>query len=107
MDKAEEGAASQRRYSPTNKHKTGGWGTEMDLDDTTAEQILNEGITSPNRKQVYSYHDGKLYEFQPDNAGGYHGYPVPGNEVPPKVLKELRDNGNITNTEYKRLIRGK
>jgi RHS repeat-associated protein len=98
---------SQRIYSLTDKHEPGGWGTPMDLKPKVAEQVLNDGITGPNGKQVYGYNDGKLYEFQPDNVGGFHGYPVPGNEVPSKVLKELKNNGTITNAEYKKFIKGK
>lgn len=79
----------------------------MDLDQATADRVLNEGVADANEKQIYGYHKGKLYEFQSDNVGGYHGYPIPGTEAPPKALKALRDNGTISNTEYKRLLRGK
>jgi hypothetical protein len=96
-----------RTYTPTAKHEPGGWGTEMDLDRETAERVLNDGILSPNQRQVYGYRNGKVYEFQPDNVGGYHGYPVPGNEVPPPVLRQMRDEGTITNSEYKKLTKGK
>ena len=100
-------ANCSRIYAPTDKHKSGGWGTTMDLDDPTAAQALRDGIQGPNGKQVYSIHDGKPYEFQPDNTGGYHGYPVPGNQVPPAVLKQFRDNGVISKSDYKRLLKGK
>lgn len=45
----------------------------MDLDNETAQSVLSKGMTGPNRRQVYAFHEGKLYEFQPDNVGGYHG----------------------------------
>jgi Pretoxin HINT domain len=77
-----------RDYAPTDKHKPGGWGTPMDLDNTTASEVLRSGIQGPNGKQIYGYKNGKMYEFQPDNTGGYHGYPVPGNQVPPCILEE-------------------
>ena len=79
----------------------------MDLDQDTAERVLNEGVVGPNSKQVYGYHEGEVYEFQSDNVGGYHGYPIPGTEAPPKILRALRDNGTISNAEYRRLLRGK
>ena len=104
-----EGAAplpGQRRYDPSPKHAEGGFGTLMDLDDATARRVLNEGITGPNGKQVYGFHDGKIYEFQPDNVGGFHGYPVPGTEVPNQVLRQWRDAGVITDAEYRRFVRG-
>ncbi|MDB6375134.1 hypothetical protein [Photorhabdus bodei] len=53
--------------------------------------ILNNSIQGG--KQRYGIADGKLYEFQPDNAGGWHGYPIPGNEAPPKVLREFLSRG--------------
>jgi filamentous hemagglutinin len=97
----------ERPYSPSPKHEPGGWGTEMDLDSATAQRVLSEGILGPNGRQVYGYHNGKMYEFQPDNVGAYHGYPVPGNEVPTAVLRTLRDAKIITRSEYGRFLRGK
>src|SRR6185503_8786496 len=85
-----------RKYVPSPKHEPGGWGTPMDLNDTTAQAVLNAGVPGPNGKQIYGLHDGRIYEFQPDNVGGFHGYPVPGTEVPPAVLRQWRDQGLIT-----------
>lgn len=95
-----------RKYNPTAKHKPGGWGTPMDLDDQTAETILNEGIVGPNGKQVYSYYNGQIYEFQPDNVDDYHGYPVPGDEAPPSILREWLEKGIISNADYNKLRKG-
>ena len=41
------------KYDPSPKHRKGGWGTEMDLDDETAQQVLNNSIQSG--KQCYGY----------------------------------------------------
>jgi hypothetical protein len=38
---------------PGDKHGRGGWGTEMNLDATTAQDLLRKGIQGPNGKQVY------------------------------------------------------
>jgi hypothetical protein len=75
-------------YIPSPKHAPGGWGTLMDLSNEVAQAVLDKGIVGG--RQIYGYYDGKFYEFQSDNAGGFHGYPIPPNEVPPKVLKELQ-----------------
>jgi len=48
-----------------------------------------------------------LYEFQPDNVGGWHGYPIPGNEAPPSVLRKMLDSGQITKANYGKLLKGK
>ena len=92
-------------YDPTPKHAAGGWGTPMDLSDADAQQLLN--TSTPIGKQRYGYTGGQLYEFQPDNAGAWHGYSIPGNEAPPSWLRSLRDNGTITNSQYGRMVRGK
>ena len=47
--------------SPSPKHEPGGWGTPMDLNDTTAQAVLNAGVPGPNGKQIYGLHDGRIY----------------------------------------------
>lgn len=76
-------------YVPSPKHAIGGWGTLMDLSDEIAQAVLDKGIVSG--RQIYGYFEGKFYEFQSDNAGGFHGYPVAQNEVPPKVIKKMQE----------------
>lgn len=80
-------------------------GTPMDLSDSKAQEVLNNSIQGG--KQQYGISDGKVYEFQPDNAGGWHGYPIPGTEAPPKVLREFLARGDISKAEYNKLIKGK
>ena len=46
---------------PSPKHEPGGWGTPMDLNDTTAQAVLNAGVPGPNGKQIYGLHDGRIY----------------------------------------------
>jgi hypothetical protein len=99
------GGGSKKQYKPTKKHQKGGWGTEMDLDDATAQKVLDDAI--PGGKQQYGIYNGKVYEFQPDNTGGWHGYPIPGNQAPPSVLKKMLKDGRITKNQYKKLIKGK
>jgi hypothetical protein len=79
------------RYVPSTKHASGGWGTLMDLSDEVAQAVLDKGIVSG--RQIYGYFEGKFYEFQSDNAGGFHGYPVSLDEVPSKVIKQMQDLG--------------
>ncbi len=93
------------KYQPTRKHEKGGWGTEMDLDKKTAQNVLDDSVQAG--KQRYGWYNGKLYEFQPDNAGGWHGYPIRGNEAPVSALRDLLSRDVITRAEYTQLIRGK
>ena len=77
----------ERKYRPSQKHKPHGAGTTMDLDDETAQRILNIGITY--RRRIYSMNEGTYYVFNSDNAGGFHGYPVDENDVPYEVRNTL------------------
>lgn len=40
-------------------------------------------------RQIYSKYKGKFCKFQDDNAGGFHGYPIPKKDVPSKALAQL------------------
>lgn len=93
------------RYAPIRKHDAGGWGSRMDLDQRTGQDLLNRSILSG--KQRYAWRGGRLYEFKADNTGGWHGYPIRGNEAPGSVLRLLRSRGDISQAEYTRLLKGK
>jgi hypothetical protein len=54
-------------YKPSFKHGTGGFGTYMDLDNMSAQIVLNSSV--PGGKQRYGYSGGKVYQFYPDNVG--------------------------------------
>lgn len=63
-----------------------------DLPDSQAQRLLDQSIA--NGKQLYacmSGPSGKLYffEFQPDNSGGYHGYIIAPETVPPELIQRL------------------
>ncbi len=79
----------RRRYVPSPKHDRGGRGARMDLDDETAQIVLDKSVSYG--RQFYSYHNDKFYTFQPDNAGGYHGYFV--GRVPMVAIGKMREAG--------------
>ncbi|MCX8565288.1 MAG: hypothetical protein ON057_000015 [Glomeribacter sp. 1016415] len=93
----------EHKYVLTSKHdKLGGWASIMDLNYSEAQRVLDNSI--PSGRQRYGIHDGKIYEFQPDNTGGWHGK---GTEAPVTILRQFLDQGKITQPEYKKLFKGK
>ncbi|CDA07739.1 hypothetical protein [Fusobacterium sp. CAG:649] len=72
----------------------------------TGQELLENSYGSSKVKQRYVWYRGKLVEFQPGNDGTWHDYTVDGNEVPTDVLRQMRDDGIITNSECNKLKKG-
>ncbi len=56
--------------------------------------------------------NGKVYEFQPDNTGGWHGYIIESTELVGQkggvnLFKQWLQEGKISKSAYKKLIKGK
>ena len=79
----------------------------MELSDETAQKVLNRSFSTESVKQRYGFWQGKVYEFQPDGRGTWHGYPVKGDKPPPEILKAMLKRGDITNAQYNKLRKGK
>jgi hypothetical protein len=86
--KAEVEAFLQQRMYKPGRHEMPGMpgprGSRMSLKEDEAYQLLN----SPTHcravmggKQYVGVKNGKIYAFQPDNTGAYHGYEITGHEV--------------------------
>lgn len=103
MRKQVEEFLERRFYNPNPKHEgiagnIGRQGTKLDLSADEAYLLLNDPakcLEVAGKKQFVAVKDGKIYVFQPDNAGlnaGYHAYPATGNEVAakyPEVASEV------------------
>lgn len=91
LTKVEQTAKVFLRYKASPKHRKmgerGEKGTLMDLTDEEGQLALNKSIAHGNQR--YSYFNDKFYEFQSDNAGTFHGYPILRKDVPDKVIKKL------------------
>jgi len=103
---------SRRKYSSNSKHeepwKGGRKGSALDLKPVEAEELLNDPINCvvvPGKRQLVAVKDGKIYAFQDDGAGGYHAYPVTGNEVFTKYPAIARQIAALLGTDIKRLSR--
>jgi uncharacterized membrane protein len=45
--------------------------------------------------------------YNTGGRSGWHGYPIPGTEASPKLLREFFARGDISKAEYNKLIKGK
>lgn len=93
-------------YVPSPKHNpsmpsSGRKGTRMDLSDEEAQALLQQSIAVGKKR--YAFKDGKVYVFQPDNRGGFHGYPAAGKELQ-GIPKKLRDAGKIDDKTMQDLL---
>ena len=108
LNEANQVTESVLKYVPTPKYDpVYGFGTKMDLPDNVAQAALTTSISSGNQR--YAFVNGKVYKFQYDEAGGWHGYPRdisdPRDNVPASVAREWKRQGVISNAEYKRIIK--
>lgn len=97
-------------WHQSEKHRPGGQGTPMLLSDEAAQKILNCSVQVEGESQRYGYENGALYEFQDDNAGSFHGYPIKIQDLREAgkhqaVLELLCKAGRISESEYNHLIK--
>ena len=105
--------SAPRTYRPwVEKHKAphgfGTWCPEMPAG--RAEELLQRAIPDPDPNarghKLYVVDGVWCFVAQATRleTAEYHGYPVPGSEVPERVLKALVEQGMIT-AETRRLLR--
>lgn len=103
----------QRRMYKAGRHdrvpggQRGLHGSRMTLSEDEAYQLLNSPThcrAVPGEKQFVAVKDGKVYAFQPDNTGPYHGYEITGWEVHrkyPSVQNDVARLLGVTPTKLK------
>lgn len=96
-----------RIYKPwREKHKWpkgfGSWCPRMP--EGRAQSILEDAIADPEGgSKLYGYDRGWCFVAQPTRADEYHGYPVPGAEIPEQVFRAFIEAGKITSAQRRRL----
>ena len=99
------------KYAPSPKHDPShGWGSDNPIkSDKEGQHLLDTGIH--DGKQIYNVtNDGRIVKFQPDNtpSNGYHPYEVTKpKDIPPTVLKQLFEKGQISHSDYMKFLKGK
>jgi len=106
--------SSERQYVPNDgKHKetSNGYISADPFwnDQTAGQESLSSAYSSSTTKQLYDVYEDKLVKFQPENAGDWHAYEVinPAVEVPTDVLRAMKNDGLITNSQYHKWIKNK
>ncbi|MDB9455881.1 hypothetical protein PN478_17615 [Dolichospermum circinale CS-534/05] len=91
------------RYKLYSKHDPSGYwknATPMNLTNEEAQKVLNcsVGNSNENSEKRYGFHKqtDQFYVFHSDNTFDeqgyptYHGFPIPENQVPPKILIKIK-----------------
>lgn len=93
-----------RKYVPSPKHIPGyGWGTENPYEDILMQALLEIAVGVDEKELVlYHVYNGIFLEFRYDNAGGYHAYPIPSQEVPSEIMQVFYRQDLITQKQLKR-----
>lgn len=101
-----------RTYNSNPKHEQpwvgGRRGGRLDLSPIEASQLLNDPVNCvevPGKRQFVGVRNQKIYVFQDDGTGGYHAYPVTGNEVCTKFPGVQLRIAQLMGTDVKRLSR--
>ncbi|WP_026491187.1 hypothetical protein [Butyrivibrio sp. XPD2002] len=90
-----------RVYQPNEKHREkeyirsfGEEVSEMDLDDETAQQVLNKAIVLNDR--LYGVYNGEIYEFRKTLNYIYHGYKLKDEILDKHLKKRILECVNLT-----------
>ena len=99
-----------RRYEPNPKHKwPKGFGSlcPKTLPPERISALLADAIAADDAPDapLYAVEGDWCFEARPTrlSEGLWHGYPVPGCEVPPRVFTRLRERGDLTDARVRRL----
>lgn len=105
-------APYQRKYEPNPKHKwPKGYGSlcPRSLDSADVDALLQDAVLveTGEAPTLYAVKENWCFEIRPTRleVGLWHGYPVPGFEVPHDAFVQLREAGRLTAAQVKRLRR--
>lgn len=102
----------RRMYNPHPKHELAGVrgvkGTRLDITSDQAYELLNDATRCfevPGARQFVAVKDRKIYVFQSDGVGGFHGYRSTGNEITTKYPAIASRVAAMFDVDFKRLSR--
>lgn len=120
----------ERLYEPNPKHKRGTCGKGPprwfpssdslcpdDIDIPLAQELLEAAVADRDQAQadgqaLYCIYEGQFFKAyrteRRDEVEVWHGYPVSrelvGEQIPARVLRIFRQRGQLSNSEYKKLV---
>ena len=95
------------RHENPGQH-SGPSGTHLDITAQEAEALLNDRVNCfqvPSKRQYVGVRNTKIYVFQDDNAGGFHGYPSTGADVCSKYTGVAPKIAHLLGVSFQRLSR--
>ncbi len=99
-----------RQYEPSKKHKwPKGYGSicQRCVSEDHASKLLQTAVFGPTdgaRKKLYAVCGEAVFVARREGSA-WHGYPVPGSEIPPAVIKLWREETRVDLRTARRLLK--
>lgn len=72
---------------------------------TEAHQLFARAVPTGNARRRFATARGIAFEAKPTADGSWHGYPVPWEAVPPEIVQQWREDGEVTGRQIKKYWR--
>lgn len=92
----------------THSTPSGGFATDVLKHNwalTEAAKLFAAAVLDPATGRRYATARGVAFEAKSTNDGTWHGYPIPWENVPPKLTQQWVATGTVTRRELKRFLR--
>ena len=91
-------------------HQTPGKGLANDMNahswpSTMAAALFEAALADPVTGRRFATSRGIAFEAKATKDGTWHGYPVPGESVPPKLVREWLDMNAVTRRQTREFLK--
>ncbi len=69
---------------------------------TEAHRLFERAVSSGSERRRYATAGGIAFEAKPTGDGTWHGYPIPWETVPPEIVHQWIEDGEVRRKEIKK-----
>jgi len=92
----------------THQTSQGGFHTDPaqhDWADTQAHELFASSVLSEDGRRRFATARGIAFEAKPTGDGSWHGYPIPWEHVPAKILSDWKSSEKVSRRDVKKHFR--